>query len=262
MLRRAFATCLVVTVIGVTSGCDLVARVVGEACSSTGEVGRDATHVLKCGDGGTWETIMTLEEAYLILDRLNWATPTAASDAPVEQTSGCAISRRYARDAEGQAPVQLKYRALVTTIADSQRGCSCVVPREWSRGMDLAAAQSLRNAMDDKEREAFANYAKFGVGESGVPTHARTIFFRHTWRSFDEQACLRRTLGSVAAPAGNSRHELGLAVDLEDWERQFEGGDDRLLRTHGWCRTVRAEGWHYEYRPGLELRGEGSRCLN
>lgn len=73
---------------------------------------------------------------------------------------------------------------------------------------------------------------------------------------------MRRTLGSQAARPGPSRHELGIAVDIEDWEDGFARTDHRLLGANGWCRTMRAEGWHYEFRPGLAALGEAGRCLS
>lgn len=281
---------LAVLLIGGAVACDLPLQGVGAPCPKLGEFARDATHVLKCvegtvvgvvpadpgstspveGDappvpppgGGVWEAGITVELADVALARMfaNWPTP--ASPAPVEQTSGCPISRRYALAAEGLPASQLKYRAIITSLgSSSRRGCMCVVAREWSVGMDLAAAQSLRDAMDTKEQEAIASYARLGLGEDRVPVQARTIFLRTSWRSFDEQACLRRTLGSQALPAGQSRHEWGIAIDIEDWEGGFSGTDHRLLRAHGWCRTFRSEGWHYEFRPALEARGQAGLCL-
>lgn len=280
---------LTVLMIGGVVACDLPIEAVGAPCPKLGELARDATHVLKCVEGpavidapadptgsappegeaplaspptGVWQAGMAGELADMALARMLWSRPTPAAPAPVEQTSGCPISRRYALAADGLPASQVKHRAIITSLATpSKRGCTCLVAREWSAGMDPAAAQSLRNAMDAKEREAIDNHSRFGVGEDRVPVHARTIFLRTSWRSFDEQICLRRTLGSQAARAGQSRHELGIAVDIEDWEGGFAGTDHRLLRAHGWCRTDRAEGWHYEFRPGLEARGEAQRCL-
>ena len=115
--------------------------------------------------------------------------------------------------------------------------------------------------MDAKESEALANYAAFGVAPEAVPIEARTIWLRVTWRSREEQECLWARLGpGWAARPGSSPHEGGLAIDIEDWGPASFGQDARLLETHGWCRTVSSEPWHYEYRPALEVLGRASRC--
>ncbi len=244
------------------AACDLPEQVVGSGCETVGALGRDATHLLRCGDDLTWQATITLDRAALILTRLTANQPTPASPAPLEPTSGCAISRRYALDAADLPPAERKYRAIVTTVSSGRSGCGCVIAREWSIGMEPEAVESLRAAMDAKEAQAVANYARFGVGAEAVPVEARTIFVRTAWRSSSEQRCLRRALGSIAEEPGKSFHERGVAIDIEDWEPAFRDLDRNILRAHGWCRTYRAEGWHYEYRPVLESWGEGSRCID
>jgi len=243
-------------------GCDLPERVVGDPCETVGELGRDATHLLSCGADLRWEATITLERAALILTRLTADDPTPATPGPVEATTGCPISRRYAADAAGLPAGERKYRAIITALGAAKKGCGCLVAREWSVGMEPEAVESLRAAMDAKEAKAIADYAGVGVAADGVPVEKRTIFVRAAWRSTREQACLRRTLGRTAEEPGKSFHELGVAIDIEDWEPVHRDADRAILLAHGWCRTYPREGWHYEYRPLLERWGAASRCID
>ncbi|MFZ4517500.1 MAG: M15 family metallopeptidase [Microthrixaceae bacterium] len=171
--------------------------------------------------------------------------------------------RPYEPGTDALSPSDRKVRAMTTANADGSRGfCECTRPRPWAEGLDLGAAASLRIAMDAKEREALANYGRFGVPPDAVPVDARTIWLRTAWRSRDEQECLYSRFGpDWAARPGTSRHEFGFAVDLEDWGPASFGQDARLLRANGWCRTVPDEPWHFEFRPVLEFFGLGNRCV-
>ncbi len=170
--------------------------------------------------------------------------------------------RPYLAGTEALDPSVRKYFALTTTNADGSRGpCECIQPRPWGEGLPPEAVGSLIAAMDDKEGQAIRNYGLFGIGPDGVPVEARTIWIRVAWRSTQEQTCLWNTMGpGWAARPGSSKHETGLAIDIEDWGPFYFGTDDRLLYAHDWCRTVPSEPWHYEYRPLLESMGQGSRC--
>lgn len=190
--------------------------------------------------------------------------------APIASASACSGSgydtepegRPYRPGAAAHPPEVRKYLAMTTINADGVwERCECTASRDWDWGLDPGAIQSIKDAMDAKEMIAISNYAKFGVPAADVPTTARTIWFRTTWRTRDEQACLRRVFGSGAAPPGRSRHEWGMAVDLEDWGPASGRLDAKLLEAAGWCKTVRSEPWHYEYRPVLERFGLGYRCI-
>lgn len=187
----------------------------------------------------------------------SYGTPgkTPLVDSPPE-------GRPYLAGTEGLDPSSRKYFALTTTNADGSRGfCECIQPRPWGEGLHPAAVASIVAAMDAKEAEAIANHARFGVPAEAVPVEARTIWLRVTWRSREEQECLWARLGpGWAARPGSSPHETGVAVDIEDWGPAYFGQDARLLESHGWCRTVSSEPWHYEYRPVLESMGRASRC--
>lgn len=188
----------------------------------------------------------------------SYGTPgrTQLVDSPPE-------GRPYEPGTEALPPSERKYRALTTTNADLRQGfCECVFPRPFGYGMPVDAVQSIMRAMDAKEQEAIAAFARFGVPESGVPLEKRTIWLRSAWRSREEQQCLYDKVGPdwVARP-GYSRHEAGYAIDLEDWGAQWGGTDIRLLREQGWCWTVDTEPWHWEHRPTLERLGLGYRCI-
>ncbi len=252
--RRWAWVALVALAAGVLSGCDMPERIAGEPCETAGDLARDATHVLACGPELRWTPLLTHERAALILTRLGANAPTPATPGPIEATAGCPISRRYAADAADLPVEQRKYRAIVTALGTTKRGCGCLVAREWSIGMEPEAVNSLRAAMDEKEAHAIA------TGSQGI--ESRTIFVRAAWRSDTEQACLRRALGRTAEEPGKSFHQFGVAIDIEDWEPRYADLDRRILRSHGWCRTYPREGWHYEYRPLLEQWGFGARCID
>lgn len=170
--------------------------------------------------------------------------------------------RPYRKDSEGRPASERKYLALTTTNANGVRDhCECTEPRDWEWGLDAAAIASVKAAMDSKEALASHNYAKFGVPPEQVPVEARTIWFRTTWRTNAEQVCLRSTLGAGAAVPGTSRHEWGMAVDIEDWGPEHGGVDAGFLQFNGWCRTVWSEPWHFEYRPVLARFGLAGRCI-
>lgn len=170
--------------------------------------------------------------------------------------------RPYLAGTESMIPSHRKYFALTTANADGSRGpCECVQPRPWGEGLAPQAVGSLVAAMDAKEAQTISNYAIFGVPADRIPQERFTIWIRAAWRSNEEQTCLWNTLGpGWAARPGRSKHQSGIAIDIEDWGPRYFGEDDRLLYAHGWCRTVPAEPWHYEYRPLLDALGQGSRC--
>lgn len=159
-------------------------------------------------------------------------------------------------------PSERKFEARTTANADGHRErCECTSSRLWWWGLAPDAISSIEAAIEAKEDLAIHNYAKFGVHEADVPAEARTIWFRSTWRSRAEQECLRAVFGSGAARPGTSKHEWGMAVDLEDWGPRHNGVDAGFLRANGWCRTVPSEEWHYEYRPLLRSIGQEGRCI-
>ncbi|MFV0318209.1 MAG: M15 family metallopeptidase [Microthrixaceae bacterium] len=170
--------------------------------------------------------------------------------------------RPYQPGTEDFAPSERKHQAFTTINANGQtERCECTAGRIWWWGLDQSAIDSLKAAMDAKEALAIHNYAQFGVPEDQVPVEARTIWLRTAWRSSEEQVCLKRVFGSGAATPGTSKHEWGMAIDIEDWGPRFNGVDAGFVTAAGWCRTVPSEPWHYEYRPLLASWGQEGRCI-
>lgn len=65
-------------------------------------------------------------------------------------------------------------------------------------------------------------------------------------RSYNEQLCLWNAKGrnpSIVARPGTSRHESGLAIDVE---QSFYQQHDGVMRQFGLCTPVAGEPWHYE----------------
>lgn len=73
-----------------------------------------------------------------------------------------------------------------------------------------------------------------------------------TYRDYARQVAYEQNPpngAGLAAPAGTSSHGWGLAVDARSacltWVATHGAA-------HGWVRTIKAETWHYEYRPALD----------
>jgi hypothetical protein len=68
------------------------------------------------------------------------------------------------------------------------------------------------------------------------------------FRTFEQQQELRDLFlagkGSFALAPGNSRHELGLAMDVGKPARAWMADNSAA---HGWRRTNKKEAWHFEY---------------
>ena len=176
---------------------------------------------------GVLSTVWTLKAAVLVTA---FALISMFSFAPDASAGSCSSGgsgdsppegRPYRAGAEQHPPEVRKYLALTTNNADGVPDrCDCTAPRDWDWGLDAAAIASAKAAMDGKEALAIHNYAKYGVPAEQVPMEARTIWFRTTWRNNAEQVCLRSVFGSGAAIPGTSKHEWGMAVDLEDGGRR------------------------------------------
>ena len=77
-----------------------------------------------------------------------------------------------------------------------------------------------------------------------------TIEVNYGFRSHDEQKRLRRRNRRLAAPAGKSPHEEGIAVDINHSKRRspvyrwlIKNGP-----SFGFYNTIRYEPWHFEYK--------------
>lgn len=119
--------------------------------------------------------------------------------------------------------------------------------------LDRAAAAALDTALK-------AAYAK------GVPTRT----FNQAFRTFEMQDCLHKKLGNIAARPGSSKHERGLAIDIETGGLNDETYKHLVasLAQQGWKvhRDITAakiadgswatteERWHFEFN------GQGVTC--
>lgn len=94
-----------------------------------------------------------------------------------------------------------------------------------------------------------ASYAR--MREAGCPAGITSAY-----RSLAEQQALRAAYlngtGAFALPPGQSRHELGEALDLPRAAAAWV----RAHPDHGWRFTNPAEWWHCEYRLDLDRRVE------
>lgn len=201
--------------------------------------------------------------AFALLSSSGFATDASAGVCGDDMVADTPPRSRPYRLGADKHPPEVRKHLAMTTI--NTRGvparCDCTASRDWDWGLDARAVASAKAAMDAKEALAIHNYAKFGVPAEQVPVEARTIWFRTTWRNGAEQVCLRTRLGLWAAVPGTSKHEWGMAVDLEDWGPHNAGVDIGFMRANGWCPTVRSEPWHLEYRPLLVKIGEAGRCI-
>ena len=114
-------------------------------------------------------------------------------------------------------------------------------------GNDLAKYVRLKdssvnlNGLNPQLKERFAALAKEYNEKTG-----QKIQVNSGYRSSEEQAALYAKIGPPnAAPPGRSRHESGLAIDINstDANKAIELG---LMAKYGFVRPVRGETWHIE----------------
>lgn len=97
------------------------------------------------------------------------------------------------------------------------------------------------DGLNEQLKTRFANLAKEYYEKTG-----KKIQVNSGYRSPEEQAALYAKLGPPkAAPPGRSRHESGLAIDINspDANKAIELG---LMAKYGFTRPVRGETWHVE----------------
>lgn len=97
------------------------------------------------------------------------------------------------------------------------------------------------DGLNEQLKTRFANLAKEYYEKTG-----KKIQVNSGYRSTQEQAALYAKLGPPkAAPPGRSRHESGLAIDINspDANKAIELG---LMAKYGFTRPVRGETWHVE----------------
>lgn len=92
-------------------------------------------------------------------------------------------------------------------------------------------------------RDAAASYLR--ARTAGAPAGITTAY-----RTLAEQDALYKRLGyPTALPAGQSQHGEGVAIDVPEPARSWFAAHGRPF---GWVRTIKAEPWHFEYKPALD----------
>jgi len=90
------------------------------------------------------------------------------------------------------------------------------------------------------------NTLKAAAAGDGVTLHIVSGF-----RDYPTQERLRQELGAQAAQPGRSRHQSGIALDLNAYGE--DSAEYKWLKAnatdHGFIRTVSTETWHWVYSP-------------
>lgn len=77
--------------------------------------------------------------------------------------------------------------------------------------------------------------------------NGKKILLTSTWRSIEEQAALKQKYGSRAAQPGGSKHNYGIAIDMNSKDDVYKYiMDNHLLEKYGLHHTVAGEPWHIE----------------
>ena len=175
------------------------------------------------------------------------------SAAPTADVAAAAAAAK-SKAAAGSVPVWVT--SVPTADGDGSNGhmpmsSMCLIP--WGTDQ-IGSPQYLRcDALSALTPLADAFRAQFGD----------PLALDLTYRSFAEQVAVAAYYGSLAATPGESRHGLGIALDVQEWPTVYGFGTERYqwLVAHapeyGWFApaTVRQTGpypeyWHYEYGPG------------
>ncbi len=140
----------------------------------------------------------------------------------------------------------------------------CSGSTAWSGGNGTLTDESLCVLWDGTSKlRSDAAVALARLNHDFQLRFGRNLCIISSYRSIDDQYRVQRLKGRLAAPAGQSNHGWGLAVDVCP-------GDDRgehkeWLDANGpafgwaspwWAMTIKWEPWHYEYTPGTEELGQ------
>ena len=84
-----------------------------------------------------------------------------------------------------------------------------------------------------------------GLGQEYFKTYGTRLQINSAYRSFEEQAALKKASPNKAASAGYSMHNYGLAIDLNssDLNKAEKSG---MLKKYNFHRPVKGEPWHME----------------
>lgn len=175
------------------------------------------------------------------------ATPAAPAMA-VPAAAGAALPAATAVPPPTTPTAQPTFKSIV---ASGIRSAVSYV--KGALGIESASSQDLKkyvrlkdssvqlDGLNEQLKARFANLAKEYYEKTG-----KKIQVNSGYRSPEEQAALYAKLGPPkAAPPGRSRHESGLAIDINspDANKAIELG---LMAKYGFTRPVRGETWHVE----------------
>lgn len=175
------------------------------------------------------------------------ATPAAPAMA-VPAAAGAALPAATAVPPPTTPTAQPTFKSIVTSGIRS-----AVSYVKGALGIESASSQDLKkyvrlkdssvqlDGLNEQLKARFANLAKEYYEKTG-----KKIQVNSGYRSPEEQAALYAKLGPPkAAPPGRSRHESGLAIDINspDANKAIELG---LMAKYGFTRPVRGETWHVE----------------
>lgn len=86
--------------------------------------------------------------------------------------------------------------------------------------------------------------------KSAAAAEGVNLTLSSSYRSYEKQAYLyqlyKQGRGNLAAPPGTSKHEKGLAIDVENGIPWVQ----KNAKKFGWKATVASEDWHFEYLGG------------
>ncbi|WP_157732659.1 M15 family metallopeptidase [Cellulomonas sp. PSBB021] len=149
--------------------------------------------------------------------------------------------------------------------ADATPDCDGVVTNPGTNGRvpDSELCDLWQRPYRDR---ADAAESLFSLNAFYVARFGEPMCLSSGYRSYEEQAALRRKKGGIAAPAGLSNHGWGLAVDFCSETYAGERGDWLWANaaTFGWENPEWArkggsgyyEPWHWEYKSAVEAMKE------
>lgn len=183
------------------------------------------------------------------------SAPTQLSPPPLLRPPEGADRRAHSEHVSRSA-TRLEYRTLDGTVY-----CDGIVTDPGTNGR--VPDSELCDLWQPPHRDrADAAVALFALNDQYVSTFGEPMCLTSAYRTYEEQAALRREVGGIAALAGLSNHGWGLAVDFCRETYIGERGDwlwDNAAifgwENPEWARAGGSgyyEPWHWEYVPGVQ----------
>ena len=165
------------------------------------------------------------------------------SEAPRFATHAAAVSIEAVAQARCDTPPELVdglSRQLVDAINCLRPGTLAPIPL----GGDIRMLRAGRPAfLDARGLDALRAAARDGDRQMVVRWSYRDVALQHLfWLQDDFRGC------AVAAPAGLSNHQNGLAVDLDD-----AGAWSPVMRRHGWANDLPNDRVHFDYQDAEDV---------